>query len=98
MSGQRVDVSELRAALVAEIQSRFVAVVAVGDDDFFIRHGVLNTANERAVGDRPQPVRHFEFVMQFQWRGRARNFFQVGVICLGASSYSIKSWPVWTCV
>ena len=79
MSGEGIDSSELRAAFVAEIQGGLVAMVAVCDYDFFIRHGNLDTADERDISDRPQPVLHAEFIMDFERSGCARNFFQVDV-------------------
>ena len=49
-------------ALLHIVQSRLIAVVAVGDDQPFIGHGGGQQPDRRRVADAPQPVRHSVFV------------------------------------
>ena len=63
----------LRAALIAIIECGFVAMVAVGDDEFLISHCGLDYGNFLRIGDDPETMRDAVFVVDFG--GRRRGFF-----------------------
>ena len=50
------------AALVAVVERCFVAMVAVGDDEFLISHRLLNGLDAIGFGDGPEAVNHTIFV------------------------------------
>ena len=50
------------ATFVAIGQGGFVAMMSVGDHQFFVRHSALDRLDYAWIGDRPQAVHHVVFV------------------------------------
>jgi len=57
--------------LLQVVQSRLVAVVAIGDDQFLVGHGSRQHTDDRRIADAPQPVQHAVLVGDFGIGGAA---------------------------
>ncbi len=54
----------LAALLVAVIDRSFIAMMAVGNDQFLLRHRLRNRGHALRIGDDPQAMHHAVFVAQ----------------------------------
>ena len=67
--GHQIGLARAGAAFVAIVQSGFVAMVAVGNHQLFLRHRFLNAAPIKSgISDGPEVVRDAVFVAQFERR------------------------------
>src|SRR5690348_13306259 len=52
----------LFATLISIVQRGFVSMMAVGDYQFLVRHGLLRSLNRLGIGNLPYPVLYSIFV------------------------------------
>ena len=64
----RIHAAGARAALVPVGQSRFVAMMAVRDDEFLVRHFPPDGLESLRVGHGPQSMHHVVLVANFHFR------------------------------
>ena len=68
----RIGLAGVLAAFVAIIQRGLVAMMAVGDHQLLVGHGLLNSLSESGIGDGPQAVRDAKFVASARSERRVR--------------------------
>ncbi len=69
-----------RAVFIAEIEGSFVAMMAIGDNQFLIGHGFLDSGDAVRFGDEPEAVNDAVFVGELgdRWL-RGLHFLEDGV-------------------
>src|SRR5579862_6431092 len=67
----------MQTAFVAVVQSSFVTMMAVGDDEFLLFHHLLDGGGAAGIGDGPKPMHDVVFIAQQHFGGgRALNVRQ----------------------
>src|SRR5689334_7767664 len=69
-----IDCSSARAAFVAVGERGFVTMMAVGDDQFLLPHGIVNGMQQFVVGDDPETVGYAVLITKFGFRGTCLRF------------------------